>query len=43
MLTDKILEGAGTTFRLDAARTEELIRETGSIPGCRNNCDPLLK
>src|SRR5438105_9972996 len=42
MMEENVVSAAGTTFRLDAARIESLIREAGYEPRRRNNCYELL-
>lgn len=43
MMEENVVSSAGTTFRLDAAKIEELIREAGYEPRRRNNWYELLK
>ena len=42
MMEENVVSSAGTTFRLDAERIEELIREAGYLPRRRNNWYALL-
>ena len=42
MMEENVVSSAGTTFRLDAAKIEELIREAGYEPRRRNNWYELL-
>ena len=42
MMEENVVSAAGTTFRLDAARIESLIREAGYEPRRRNNWYELL-
>ncbi len=42
MMEENVVSSAGTTFRLDAARIEELIRDAGYEPRRRNNWYQLL-
>jgi cyclic dehypoxanthinyl futalosine synthase len=42
MMEENVVSSAGTTFRLDAARIESLIREAGYEPRRRNNWYELL-
>ncbi len=42
MMEENVVSSAGTTFRLDATRIEELIREAGYVPRRRNNWYALL-
>ncbi|HSH37639.1 MAG TPA: cyclic dehypoxanthinyl futalosine synthase [Chthoniobacterales bacterium] len=43
MMEENVVSSAGTTFRLDAGKIEELIREAGYEPRRRNNWYELLK
>src|SRR4051812_11412039 len=43
MMEENVVSSAGTTFRLDAAKIESLIREAGYEPRRRNNWYELLK
>ncbi|MDQ6765572.1 MAG: dehypoxanthine futalosine cyclase [Verrucomicrobiota bacterium] len=43
MMEENVVSSAGTTFRLDAAQIERLIREAGYEPRRRNNWYDLLK
>src|SRR2546427_9256478 len=42
MMEENVVSAAGTTFRLDAAKIESLIREAGYEARRRNNCYELL-
>jgi cyclic dehypoxanthinyl futalosine synthase len=42
MMEENVVSSAGTTFRLDAAKIEELIRDAGYEPRRRNNWYELL-
>ncbi len=42
MMEENVVSAAGTTFRLDAEKIEELIRDAGYEPRRRNNCYDLL-
>lgn len=42
MMEENVVSSAGTTFRLDAAQIESLIREAGYEPRRRNNWYALL-
>ena len=42
MMEENVVSAAGTTFRLDAAQIEALIRDAGYEPHRRNNCYALL-
>src|SRR6516165_2688599 len=42
MMEENVVSSAGTTFRLDAAQIESLIRDAGYEPRRRNNWDELL-
>src|SRR6201987_2025517 len=42
MMEENVVSAAGTTFRLDAAEIESLIRDAGYEPRRRNNCYELL-
>jgi cyclic dehypoxanthinyl futalosine synthase len=42
MMEENVVSSAGTTFRLDAARIENLIRQAGYEPRRRNNWYELL-
>jgi cyclic dehypoxanthinyl futalosine synthase len=42
MMEENVVSSAGTTFRLNAAKIEELIREAGYVPRRRNNWYELL-
>ena len=42
MMEENVVSSAGTTFRLNAAQIEELIREAGYEPRRRNNWYELL-
>jgi cyclic dehypoxanthinyl futalosine synthase len=41
-MEENVVSNAGTTFRLDAAKIETLIREAGYEPRRRNNWYELL-
>ncbi len=43
MMEENVVSSAGTTFRLDAAQIENLIRGAGYVPRRRNNWYQLLK
>ena len=42
MMEENVVSSAGTTFRLDAAQVEALIRDAGYEPRRRNNWYELL-
>jgi len=42
MMEENVVSAAGTTFRMDAAKIEFLIREAGYEPRRRNNSYELL-
>jgi cyclic dehypoxanthinyl futalosine synthase len=42
MMEENVVSSAGTTFRLDAGKIEDLIRNAGYEPRRRNNWYELL-